>query len=156
MLSSRYLTQRCLEMFYDASCHTVPEVPKKQEAHDAISGIRIAITSQYASFRRDANISFFFFNSEHLEHYLSNAVSCLYFSALPLTPLLCLWLTNILTAASHSRVGQGHPFNPITSLFRGTRNQIKCCFYPFLCLCLCALKLRSQGGTLTACVVILD
>lgn len=44
-------------MFYDASRHTVN--PKKQEAHDAISRIRIAITSQYASFRRDAN-SFFF------------------------------------------------------------------------------------------------
>lgn len=43
-------------MFYDASRHTVN--PKKQEAHDAISRIRIAITSQYASFRRDAN-SFF-------------------------------------------------------------------------------------------------
>lgn len=32
----------------------------------------------------------------------------------PLTTLLCLLMTNILTAVSHSGCGQGHPFNPIT------------------------------------------
>ncbi len=97
----------------------------------------------------------FFLHSEHLEHHLSDAVDRLCSSFLadfyPLTPLLCLRMTNILTAESHSGGGQGHPFNPITSQIGGMRKEIKCCFYP-VCGCVCAPWHFFHRVTLRLCV----
>lgn len=71
----------------------------------------------------------------------------------PLTStLLCLWMTNILAAErATAAVVKGTLFNPITSQFGGTRNQIKCCFYP-VCDCVCSPWHLCHRVTLWLCV----
>ena len=95
------ITQRRLEMFLESLRHTVKPRGTKETGspwrHQRNKNSRHLTLRVLQEGCKDSFFKKLFFNSEHLEHYLSNAVSCLYFSALPLTRFsVCGWRSSSL------------------------------------------------------------